>query len=65
MPIGSFGGVHLEGLRHFDAALRQRHARIGDGDGVHAAVIFRNGEVSREPSVGADLSLGPGLWCSP
>ena len=51
----SFGWMHLEGLRHFDAALRQRLARIGDGDGVHAAEVFRNGEMGRESPVGVDL----------
>ena len=47
--------MHLEGLRHFDAALRQRLPRIGDGDGVHAAEVFRNGEVGGEPPGGVDL----------
>ena len=54
-PDWSFGRMDVEGLRHFDAALRQRRPRVGDGDGMHAAEIFRNGEVGRESPVGVDL----------
>src|SRR2546422_3734151 len=47
--------MHLEGLRHFDAALRQRSSRIGDGDGMNTAEIFRNGEVGLESPVRGNL----------
>ncbi len=57
----AFGRVHLERLGHFDAALGEGHARIGDGDGVHAAVIFRHGETSRESPVRADRRPGQDL----
>ena len=57
--------MHLERLSHFDAALRDRHAAIGDDDFMNAAVILRDFETREEPAVVVGLSVRdrPGRLC--
>ena len=50
-----FRWMDLEGLSHFDGALRHCLSRVGDRDGMHAAEIFRDVELGRESPGGVDL----------
>jgi len=54
-PDWSFGWIDLEGLAHFDGALRQCLSRVNDRDGMHAAEILWDAEMGRESPGAIDL----------